>query len=263
MKRAQTVDKKINAYGIMDTAAVYFLDTAYGPKMVSASRKQKGQVLPVEMQLPEGFVKYNEMMGGVDGIDRHRMGDHGCEGRGRALKWTARMHDADFNIADQASFCTYSYCREQKWGNLPTLSHCQFNESLMTDLMYNVEWQAEKDLAATGKRRSLRGLESSIKKARLAAESSGITFHQFHDLEKETEKDKRGTAKRGPCVNCPAHGTGSKDNTRLSSFFCKQCSIIAPNGKVYIHPECFGEYHRNKLAETGGGHQMAGVNLFD
>ena len=193
----------------------------------------------------------------------HRMGDHGFEGRGRALKWTTRLHDAYYNVAAQASFRTYSFCREKKWGNMRRLNHCQFNEDLMSDLMYNPEWVAEKDLLASGKRRSQRGLESTIKRARLAAESSGITFNQFHDLDEETEKDTRGRVKRGLCVNCPAHGTGPRDFSRTTTFFCKQCSIIAPKGKIYMHPKCFGEFHRKKLTETGGGHQMSGVNLFD
>ena len=212
---------------------------------------------------PEVFTAYNDEMGGVDGVDRHRMGDHGFEGRGRALKWTTRLHDAYYNIAAQSSFSTYSYCRDKKWGNLRRLNHCQFIEDLMSDLMYNPEWMAEKGFLASGKRRSLRTLDSAIKKARLVAESSGITFNQFHDLEKDLEKEKSGQTKRGLCANCPSHGSGPRDNSRNTPYLCKQCSIIAPKGKVYLHPECFGEYHRKKLLDTGGGHQMSGVHLFD
>ena len=96
-------DGKIFGIGLMDTSACYFLDTAYGYNLLDIKRRQKQSNESVTIPVPEAVSVYNKFMGGVDEVDRLRMGDHGFEGRGRAFKWTNRIFDSMVNMLFQAS----------------------------------------------------------------------------------------------------------------------------------------------------------------
>ena len=85
-KHAESTDKLVYIFGLMDTSAVYFIDTAYGYDMIDIDRRQKGSADTIRFPVPKAVDIYNKFMGGVDELDRLRMGDHGFEGRGRAFK---------------------------------------------------------------------------------------------------------------------------------------------------------------------------------
>ena len=141
---AKTTDGKIFAIGLMDTRAVYFLDTAFGYQLTEVSRKQKGLRDFLIFMAPLAVYLYNKYMGGVDELDRLRMGMHGFEGIGRAHKWTSRMFDCCVNILMQTSYKIYKCCRDRKLGNEKHMSHAEFNESVIGRLIHNDGWRKEK-----------------------------------------------------------------------------------------------------------------------
>ena len=143
------------------------------------SRRQQGSADKVEVPVPEGVMVYNGYMGGVDELDRHRCGDHGFEGRGRAFKWTNRFFDSMVNMLCQASYRIYKYCRDKKEGNEPSLLHSEFNEIVIDHLLNNAAWKMEKELLATGKRASIRKLTESSD----VYQNVEINFKESHDLE--------------------------------------------------------------------------------
>jgi len=246
LKSACTSDGEIHVSGIMDTAAVYMVDSHYGSgNLVEITRKQKGQALPVQLLLPRSFQGYNEHMGGVDNNDQLRLGDHGTEGRGRAMKWTTRLHDGLHNMGRVAAYQAYRYCRKKKWGNMPSLSHAQFNERIISKYLYNNEWAAEKEVLNSGRRISLRVRKSAMKK--LYPQDNLV---EYHDLVEETEVDSGGRKKRKYCVACPVPESTVRDYSRRTSYYCKQCSEFAPK-KVHLCPTCFGAYHNKKNQERG------------
>jgi Transposase IS4 len=247
LKSCCTVDGEVHVSGIMDTAAVYLVDSHYGSDdKVVMFRKSKGQTLAAELVLPHAFQKYNDKMGGVDNIDSLRLGDHGTEGRGRAMKWTSRLHDGLHNIGRVASYSVYKYCRKKKWGHKKVLNHSQFNERLIIKYLYNDAWAAEKAIQNSGRRSSVR---SALKqrKPQLYPEDNLV---EYHDLLEETALNTSGRKVRKTCVECPAPEPGTRDHSRLTSYYCKQCSESAPN-KVYMCPTCFGAYHNKKNQERG------------
>ena len=91
--------------------------TAYGFELVTISRRQKGSRDKVDVQAPKAVKCYNGNMGGVDELDGLRAGNYGCEGKGRALKWSNRLFDCMINVLFQTSYNVYRHCRRLKLEN--------------------------------------------------------------------------------------------------------------------------------------------------
>lgn len=138
-KLSRTKDGKIFAVGLMDTRAVYFLDTAYGYRLTEVSRRQKGQRDFLIFMAPLAVYLYNKYMGGVDELDRLRMGMHGFEGISRAHKWTSGVFDCCVNILIQTAYKIYQCRMDNKLGNEESMSYAEFNESVIRHL-HNSGW---------------------------------------------------------------------------------------------------------------------------
>ena len=223
------------------------------------SRRQQGSADKVEVPVPEGVMVYNGYMGGVDELDRHRCGDHGFEGRGRAFKWTNRFFDSMVNMLCQASYRIYKYCRDKKEGNEPSLLHSEFNEIVIDHLLNNAAWKMEKELLATGKRVSIRKLTESSD----VYQNVEINFKESHDLELCKEVyDGTKRVKTYSCELCkvekPNPPISDKNRTK---YKCVQCSSVALKASdiIYLHPECFGEYHRRKYRTVLGSSNVKGL----
>ena len=261
-KMCMTLDKEVFAYSFMDTSSCYFLDTAYGYVTTTLSRRQKGSRDKVEVLAPKAVKIYNQYMGGVDELDRLRAGDYGFEGRGRALKWTHRLFDCMINALFQASYKVYKHCRDLKLGNEETLSHGEFNEKIIDHYLNNTQWKAEKEEATLGKRVTLRNLATTSN----APRCMDICFATCHDM--ATNKVRYGKDQRinrYQCAMCkidPLEEPISWENRTL--YYCVQCSAGAESTgehlkRTYLHPECFGRYHRHMYNKVLGSSMVKGI----
>lgn len=148
----KTIDGKIFAIDLMDTRVVYFLDSAFGYKLTEVSRSQKGQQNSLMFMAPTAVYLYKKYMGGVDELDRLRMGMHGFEGVGSAHKWTSRMFDCCMNILMQTDYKIYKCCRDRNLGNEEPTTHAEFNESVIGHLLHNDGLRKEKLTSSKKKR---------------------------------------------------------------------------------------------------------------
>ena len=258
-KMCKSEDGLVMGIGLMDTSACYFLDTAYGYNRVDMSRREQGSPNKVSVPVPEGVKIYNDFMGGVDEFDRLRLGDHGFEGRGRAFKWTNRFFDTMVNTLFQAAYKIYKHCRDKKEGNEPPLLHVEFNEIVIEHFLNNAAWKMEKEMLATGKRVSIRKLTESSE----VFQNVEINFKEPHDLKCSKEVYAKTTRMKAySCELCkadrPIPPLTDKNRTR---YYCAQCSSLSikVSDYIYLHPECFGEYHRRKYRAVLGSSNVKGL----
>ena len=259
-KHAESTDKLVYIFGLMDTSAVYFIDTAYGYDMIDIDRRQKGSADTVRFPVPKAVDIYNKFMGGVDELDRLRMGDHGFEGRGRAFKWTNRFFDAMVNLLFQASYRIYKHCRDRKEGNEPFLTHSQFNEKVIDYYLNNNAWKLEKELLASGKRISIRKVVEQSN----SFQNVDVNFATHHDMVENTATWSDGRISSYFCAFCQMNPPDEPLTYKhRSKFYCEQCSIFADftADRVYLHPQCFGKYHRHKYDRIVGSTNVTGVVL--
>ena len=245
-KVAKTKDGKIFAVGLMDTRAVYFLDSAFGFVLSEISRRVKGAKDMMKFLAPLCVLIYNKYMGGVDELDRLRMGFHGFEGIGRAHKWTARFFDAMVNILMQTAYRIYKWCRDNKLGNEKPMTHAEFNESVIDYFMNNEAWKSEKRSLAGDRRSSSR---SSELKSKLSASSltqgSSTIHHSLQYCSEKYEVENRSRKFSKACVVCKGREAQKPDLPLRVSWYCKECSAgcVRIKDRVFLHPQCFGEYH--------------------
>ena len=253
-KMAKTLDGKIFVIGLMDTSAVYFLDSAFGFQLVDVSRKQKGMGGLISYLAPLAVAWYNKYMGGVDELDRLRMGLHGFEGIGKAHKWTTRFFDAMINILIQTAYRIYKWNRDNKHGNLPALSHAEFNESVIEHFLHNIECKAEKLSSSESSRCSVRlfDVQSSV------SSSSPLKRAERHEMEYSSEKfsksSRQGRTRACVCKMCqvdPLPSEGAKKLPERTQWYCLDCSksAIDASERLYLHPQCFTRYHNRLLGE--------------
>ena len=237
--------------------------TAYGFELVTISRRQKGSRDKVDVQAPKAVKCYNGNMGGVDELDGLRAGNYGCEGKGRALKWSNRLFDCMINVLFQTSYNVYRHCRRLKLENEEALSHGEFNERVIDHYVNNIHWRLEREEAALGRRASLR--EVAVKSN--ASHSVDINFAEHHDME-EINITYRGSKRIATfkCCMCRIQPVSPPitDKSR-TKYYCVQCSVghVAVKGtgnRVYLHPhDCFGKYHRLMFDRVVGSSNMVGV----
>ena len=52
-------------------------------------------------------------------------------------------------------------------------------------------------------------------------------------------------------------------NMNRTKYYCVQCSSLAltASDRVYLHPECYGEYHRRKYRAAVGSSNVKGLAI--
>lgn len=90
-----------------------------------------------------------------------------------------------------------------------------------------------------------------------------INFKEPNDLKLCTEVyDGTKRVKAYSCELCkvqkPNPPISDKNRTK---YKCVQCSSVAlkPSDTIYLHPECFGEYHRRKYRTVLGSSNVKGL----
>ena len=183
----------------------------------------------------------------------------------RDKAWKVRTHrlfDCMINVLFQASYKVYKYCRDLKLGDEETLSHGEFNEKIIDHYLNNAQWKAEKEEATLGKRVTLRNLATTSN----APQRMDICFATCHDM--ATNKVRYGKDQRinrYQCAMCkidPLEEPISWENRTL--YYCVQCSAGAESTgehlkRTYLHPECFGRYHRHMYNKVLGSSMVKGI----
>ena len=90
--------------GLMDVRAARLLDSAFGLASSEISGGAKGARDATRPLAPLRALIYSERVGGVDELDRLRVGFRGFEGVGRARKRAARLFDATVNALTRAAY---------------------------------------------------------------------------------------------------------------------------------------------------------------
>lgn len=77
-------------------------------------------------------------------------------------------------------------------------------------------------------------------------QSYTLHWTDTHNIERtdqgtRVEKNAGNRRVRGDCRFCPCKGNHGKRTSRVTTYKCSEC-------KVFLHPECFMAFHRQKFS---------------
>ena len=126
----------------------------------------------------------------------------------------------------------------------------------------NIDWKLEKEEAALGKKVLMK---RAIAKSNVA-QCVDINFSEFHDVAlSEVARGKSQKVRPYICAMCkidPPKELLSYESRTL--YYCVQCSVFAEVAKrhqdrSYLHPQCFGRYHRHVYNKLIGSSSVKGI----
>jgi hypothetical protein len=191
-----------------DTKPVAGVDTHY-PSDATCKIKRRCKDTTKEVDAPEMFGRYNEMMGGIDTIDQ-LVANLGCHLRTR--RWTNVVF---FHVINSLSAHAYALAKR---AGATKLTHLQFQWEIMRGL-------SEQNPIPKGQKRTARDGPNATKKHLEAVDSRRIQPHGHWPVKWETSADRQ-------CQYCKQQGLGRK----RCEYKCKKCDIT-------LHPGCMEAWH--------------------
>ena len=134
------------------------------------------------------------------------------------------------------------------------------NEKVIDYYLNNNAWKLEKELLASGKRISIRKVVEQSN----SFQNVDVNFATHHDMVENTATWSDGRISSYFCAFCQMNPPDEPLTYKhRSKFYCEQCSIFADftADRVYLHPQCFGKYHRHKYDRIVGSTNVTGVVL--
>ncbi len=204
-------------YGFMDSAACYFIDTAYGPEDTtnSVSRKLTRGVVH-NFPVPVAIKNYNDYKGGVDVLDQLRNGKLGYDVNFRTNKWTVRMEEILFGFAEANAYNIYRY--HHKSGDNKFLTHKQFH------------WRCAEFFLYVASSTIYMGPRSDVIRS--------IPLHMCSIVEQPIGSGEGNRRRRGLCRGTIV-GENGKKHEHKTHHGCLSCD-------QFICPMCFNDYHNPK-----------------
>ena len=96
-----------------------------------------------------------------------------------------------------------------------------------------------------------------------AFQNAEINFSFNHDMDINTSTyGKDGRVAAFSCEMCTAEQPNpTLSNMNRTMYYCIQCSIFAhkPCERVYLHPQSFGKYHRQRYQGAFGSSNVKGL----
>lgn len=203
--KAYTIDNKVMVLLWQDKRPVLMLSTFHDDTSTCQIRRRGGSIV----EKPTVIAAYNL---GKGGVDHHNQMSASYNFNRKSLKWWRKMFFWLTEVATVNSFILFNMNRKKH--NLPPISHLQFRENLLKQLVGNVRNKTQH-----------RGRPSSSDKI----ERLNHVNHHFMGKAEE--------GKRRDCAVCSDRKTPGQ--RRLTIFFCETCSR-----QPALHPyPCFGIYH--------------------
>jgi hypothetical protein len=210
---------EVYVYSLMDSAQVFFIDSAIGPEEGFITRKNRDGTY-TQYKVLRTVEVFNDKMNIIDVIDQIRNGKFSFVLKHSAKKYTDRMFSGLNEFATTNSYNVYRY-----------------NKTIVETSAHGFRHQFHCDLA-----RQIMDFVNNSRRSRSAVNISAVSLNGGHSLEKRDEwvgEGKNKRRKRLDCVNCPWQGD-------LGQRIHRACTTYCPTCNVPLHPECFGSYHASQ-----------------
>jgi hypothetical protein len=212
-KAAKTADN-IYMYSWIYSAAVYFVDSAYGSGSMQPIQRKDQNGQRVNFVVPAAIPEYNNGMHGADVWDQIRK-DFGIDLLHPTSKWTLRIFEIFWSLITTQAYNIY---RHNNKNNVQRqLNQHQFKLAIILGLLNHP--------VVVGPPTPPANAQSQHQICQWPVGSRGVDdVRRFHS----------------DCRQCPRIlPDGTRNNSRITSFYCSSCM-------VGLHPECFAKYHEGK-----------------
>ena len=200
----------------MDSAQVFFIDSAFGPEPALMNRKNRDGTKS-QYQVFKAAVEYNDKMNVIDVIDQLRNGRYSFLMKHSSKKYTTRMFTG---LDEMASTNAYNIYRHNK--TVVEQSAHGFRNEFQLELV-----------------RLIMEFVDQSRRKRSAGPIAEIAIAGGHRIERTEQwigEGKNKRRKRLDCVHCPWRGDLTRKNHRSCITFCPACNVA-------LHDECFAAYH--------------------